>query len=68
MSELRKDPVIGRWVIISPERGLRPHDFEYHEGSSASRKCPFCAGNEAKHRLRFTRCARALLPTGRAGR
>jgi len=27
MSELRKDPVTGRWVIISTERGRRPSDF-----------------------------------------
>ena len=27
MPELRKDPVIGRWVIISTERGKRPTDF-----------------------------------------
>ena len=24
MSELRRDPVMGRWVIIAPERALRP--------------------------------------------
>jgi hypothetical protein len=24
MPELRKDPVTGRWVIISTERGMRP--------------------------------------------
>ena len=27
MSELRKDPVTGRWVIISTERRKRPTDF-----------------------------------------
>ena len=27
MTELRKDPIVGRWVIISTERGKRPHDF-----------------------------------------
>lgn len=27
MTELRKDPVVGRWVIISTERAKRPHDF-----------------------------------------
>ena len=27
MPELRKDPVIGRWVIIATERGKRPSDF-----------------------------------------
>ena len=28
MPELRRDPVVGRWVIISTERGKRPSDFE----------------------------------------
>ncbi len=47
MPELRKDPVVGRWVIISIERGKRPSDF-----ASPSHKrrvsgfCPFCPGNE----------------------
>ena len=27
MPELRKDPVIGRWVIIATERSKRPDDF-----------------------------------------
>lgn len=28
MSELRKDPLCERWVIISTERGRRPMDFK----------------------------------------
>jgi UDPglucose--hexose-1-phosphate uridylyltransferase len=47
MPELRKDPVVGRWVIISVERGKRPTDFI---SPSSQRKkggfCPFCPGNE----------------------
>ena len=31
MPELRKDPIIGRWVIISTERGMRPTDFTMME-------------------------------------
>ncbi len=27
MSELRRDPISGRWVIIAVERGKRPSDF-----------------------------------------
>ena len=27
MPELRRDPITGRWVIISTERGKRPLDF-----------------------------------------
>lgn len=44
MPELRKDPIIGRWVIISSERALRPHDFSNKETYSSSQQqlCPFC--------------------------
>ncbi len=46
MPELRKDPVIGRWVIISTERGKRPTDFPARTDRVDSRMCPFCPGNE----------------------
>ncbi|MGD9898290.1 MAG: galactose-1-phosphate uridylyltransferase [Calditrichaceae bacterium] len=46
MSELRKDPILGRWVIISKERGKRPIDFEIIAASVKSDYCPFCPGNE----------------------
>ena len=46
MSELRKDPVIGRWVIIATERGKRPTDFVSIAQSEESVYCPFCEGNE----------------------
>ena len=50
MPELRKDPVLGRWVIISTERGKRPSDFNQEsEGNVATPpNCPFCPGNEQK--------------------
>ena len=49
MPELRKDPIVGRWVIIAHERAKRPHDFK----SEAARPgppmvCPFCEGQEDK--------------------
>lgn len=48
MPELRRDPVIGRWVIISSSRGKRPSNFdvvpEYPQGGA----CPFCPGSEEK--------------------
>ncbi len=48
MPELRKDPVISRWVIIATERAKRPSDFVPDElddpGDPA--KCPFCPGHE----------------------
>ena len=47
MPELRKDPVTGRWVIISTDRRKRPSDFlmESVEPSSGV-ACPFCEGHE----------------------
>jgi UDPglucose--hexose-1-phosphate uridylyltransferase len=46
--ELRKDPVTGRWVIISTDRQKRPNDFRLEKSASASReRCPFCPGHEA---------------------
>lgn len=47
MPELRFDPLIGRWVIFSPERGKRPNDFISHEETHpAKNECPFCEGHE----------------------
>jgi len=50
MPELRKDPIVGRWVIIAIERAKRPHDFNHQEQSLVEEpgNCPFCEGNEAK--------------------
>jgi UDPglucose--hexose-1-phosphate uridylyltransferase len=48
MSELRKDPVTGRWVIISTERRKRPTDFLLESVTAgAADSCPFCEGHEA---------------------
>src|ERR671918_1742038 len=47
MSELRKDPVTGRWVIISTERRKRPSDFRLDPVHPlADLGCPFCEGHE----------------------
>ncbi len=46
MPELRKDPIIGRWVIISSERGRRPSDFRGEKSNKKGGFCPFCLGNE----------------------
>jgi UDPglucose--hexose-1-phosphate uridylyltransferase len=45
MPELRRDPVIGRWVIISSERGRKPSDFGL-QPENDDKVCPFCPGNE----------------------
>lgn len=51
MPELRRDPVIGRWVIVSTERAKRPDQFGSgfgpKEEAPSGEKCPFCEGNEA---------------------
>ncbi|MBI5805691.1 galactose-1-phosphate uridylyltransferase [candidate division TA06 bacterium] len=46
MPELRKDPIIGRWVIISTERGKRPVDYEIPAPAVIHGSCPFCYGQE----------------------
>jgi len=46
MPELRKDPVHGRWVIISTERSRRPSDFTPEERRPLGGFCPLCEGNE----------------------
>jgi UDPglucose--hexose-1-phosphate uridylyltransferase len=46
--ELRKDPVVGRWVIISTERGRRPSDFPSQPVQAQGGNCVFCPHNEAK--------------------
>jgi UDPglucose--hexose-1-phosphate uridylyltransferase len=48
VSELRKDPVVGRWVIISAERGRRPSDFGPDPVRARSTSCVFCPGQEDK--------------------
>ncbi len=48
MPELRKDPVIGRWVIIASERSKRPMDFPHERSAPRGGFCPFCPGNEEK--------------------
>src|SRR3989339_122664 len=46
MPELRKDPIIGRWIIISTERGKRPTDFIVEKNEGRGGFCPLCPGNE----------------------
>ncbi|MDP2939873.1 MAG: DUF4931 domain-containing protein [Candidatus Omnitrophota bacterium] len=49
MPELRKDPIIGRWVIIATERAKRPDDFRSEiSGPPEQGECPFCEGNESQ--------------------
>ncbi len=49
MPELRKDPIVGRWVIIAHERAKRPHDFAAEaQKQPVAGICPFCEGHEDK--------------------
>ena len=48
MPELRKDPIIGRWVIIATERGKRPDQFQPLPAGPTEGECPFCQGNEER--------------------
>jgi len=46
MPELRKDPITGRWVIISSERIIRPAQINFKNIETPKKFCPFCEGNE----------------------
>ena len=48
MPDLRRDPIVGRWVIISTERSGRPHDFVQLQPARpiSTALCPFCPGQE----------------------
>ncbi|MFZ2356321.1 MAG: DUF4931 domain-containing protein [Candidatus Omnitrophota bacterium] len=47
MPELRKDPIIGRWVIIATERARKPDQFGTSEQEGPKEgPCPFCEGKE----------------------
>ena len=47
MSELRFNPLTGRWVAIAVDRASRPHDFAPRlEVPGTGEHCPFCPGHE----------------------
>ena len=51
MSQLRLDPLTGRWVVISADRADRPQPFAHRSlpvQTDTEMPCPFCPGNEAK--------------------
>ncbi|MGM0576335.1 MAG: galactose-1-phosphate uridylyltransferase [Myxococcota bacterium] len=50
MSELRRDPLRRRWVIIAPERGARPalvHPADEDDVRLGTAACPFCGADES---------------------
>ena len=48
MPELRKDPIIDNWVIISTERGRKPLNYKIKTEEKKKDNCVFCEGNEDK--------------------
>jgi UDPglucose--hexose-1-phosphate uridylyltransferase len=46
MPELRKDPLLGRWVVIGTERVRRPADFHTPHPARRGGPCALCAGHE----------------------
>jgi UDPglucose--hexose-1-phosphate uridylyltransferase len=48
MPELRKDPIVGRWVVIATERVRRPADFPRHPLVRRGGPCAFCPGHEGE--------------------
>jgi UDPglucose--hexose-1-phosphate uridylyltransferase len=51
MSQLRQDPTTKEWVIIAPQRAVRPHDPPRVERARLPARdpaCPFCPGNEER--------------------
>jgi UDPglucose--hexose-1-phosphate uridylyltransferase len=47
MGELRRDPIIGRWVIVDTDHPTPPEEFEKGEHEWRGGECPFCYGNES---------------------
>ena len=48
MPELRRDPIVGRWVIIATDRAKKPSELARPGPAPASGLCPFCPGHEDK--------------------
>lgn len=59
MPELRRDPVVGYWTIISTERGRRPVEYRPRQSQSETHECPFCEGYEAMTTTEITSIRRS---------
>jgi UDPglucose--hexose-1-phosphate uridylyltransferase len=49
LSQLRLDPMTGRWVVVATDRSQRPDAFLTRQlpvQADPNRPCPFCPGNE----------------------
>ncbi|MFA5118016.1 MAG: galactose-1-phosphate uridylyltransferase [Candidatus Omnitrophota bacterium] len=48
MSELRRDTITGRWVIVNTDSPSKPSDYEREVQVLKGGVCPFCYGNESQ--------------------
>ena len=46
--QLRRDPIVERWVLVAPERATRPMELTAAAGPRERGPCPFCEGEEAR--------------------
>ena len=48
MSEIRRDPITGRWVITNTDSPFSPQDYHIEQHIwKGEKNCPFCYGNES---------------------
>jgi len=62
-SEIRRDYLLDRWVIIAAERAKRPVDFVVPKRKAKASTCAFCPGNE-----RMTPPATLVYLSGKSGK
>ena len=70
MPDLRKDPIVGRWVIIAKNRAKRPHDLvDTDVARPHGQVLPFLRRERTAHARRDRRLShsRARIATGPAG-
>ncbi len=48
MSQLRRNPLTGQWVILAENRAARPQDVVVAQTVRDSTSCPFCEGHESQ--------------------
>lgn len=48
MSELRRNPITGQWVIIAENRDQRPQEVVIQQAVQEHFDCPFCEGREQR--------------------
>ena len=50
MQQLRRDPILGRWIIVQYDSEKGPQDYQDHAAGKRGnpKTCPFCPGNELK--------------------